>query len=98
MELVTYNKKDESITINKANFGDEAEDYINLLDELGDKDVVQINQLEQDLIAMEGNLYYLTDDSLTELANSGSITLPKVGEVRDYKKSHKEVYNWYYNV
>jgi len=93
-----YNQETKSLTICYSDVAVGFEFYDNLLEWLGDKNVVQANELRQNLIAHEGDLYELDDNAIDRLKNLGTIELSFIDKVESYKLENESFYNWYYNL
>lgn len=95
---VDYNQTTKAITINFVSDKTGFEFYDSLLDWLGDNDIVQANELSQNLIAMDGQLYDLDDTRISQLKNTGSVELVLIDYVKSYKDTKPDFYNWYYQL
>jgi hypothetical protein len=65
-----------------------------LFDKLGEQDIIQMNEIEQNYIAHDGNVYELNDMGINNLLYLGEVTLPKLGTVKEL--ATKEISKWYY--
>lgn len=94
MISIEFNKDTKELTIKSTKAIDGADDFIKLMDDLGEHDVVQANEIEQGYIAFEGMVYELNDLSISVLSNTGEVTLSYLGEVRELADA--DFIEWYY--
>lgn len=92
-----YNQKTKEITIQYPDYGTEGRNYGNLFGWLSDFDVVTGSELGDDIILLDGLIYFLTSQKEIELARTGKITLSNQGHINDYRKDNPDFYNWYYS-
>jgi len=68
-------------------------DLSKLMDDLGDINIVQANEIEQNYIALEGMVYELNDLDISNLNKNGEVTLCYLGEVSEL--ADEDFINWY---
>ncbi len=92
MITIEFNYQDDhSLTIKSS---EPINDFSKLMDDLGDHDIVQANEIKQNYIAMDGLVYELDDNSIDKLSKSGEVTLSLIGTVR--KLADESFIKWYY--
>lgn len=91
MTSIEFNKDNNELTIKSV---EEILDFSKLMDELGDLDVVQANEIEQNYIAFEGMVYELDDLNISILSNVGEVSLTYIGEVRELADA--DFIEWYF--
>lgn len=91
----------EIMTIQFDKYGSENRNLGELFDWLGEEaSIVQCNEIEQFYISDDcGNLFIFDNQNENVLAREGIVELKATGEtIEDYKESHKDFYNWFFNV
>lgn len=90
----------DTITIQFDKYGSEGRNLGELFDWLGDMGIVQCNEIEQFYISDDcGNLFIFDNQDENVLAKKGIVELKATGKtVEDYKESHKDFYNWFFNI
>lgn len=91
----------DNMTIQFDKYGSEGRNLGELFDWLGEEaGVVQCNEIEQFYISDDcGNLFIFDNQDEKVLAREGIIELKATGEtVEDYKDSHEDFYNWFFNI
>jgi hypothetical protein len=91
MISIEYNDKNKELIIKSTKHID---DFSELMDKLGDLDVVQANEIEQNYIAFDGMVYELDDLAISRLSEEGEIGLTYLGEVREL--ADEDFIKWYY--
>lgn len=94
MITIQFNHQNEnSLTIKTSQ---PITDFSKLMDDLGDHDIVQANEIKQNYIAMDGLVYELDDNSISQLSKNGEVTLSLEGTVRNL--ADESFINWYYGL
>jgi len=94
MISIEFNQNTKELTIKSTKSISDGEGFINLMDELGEHDVVQANEIEQNYIAFDGMVYELDDLKISVLSNQGEVTLSYLGEVVELADA--DFIEWYY--
>lgn len=94
MISIEFNKETKELTIKSTMPINDAEEFVKLMDDLGDHDIVQANEIEQNYIAFDDMVYELNDLSISQLSNSGEVTLGYFGEVKELASD--DFIDWYY--
>ena len=75
--------------------------YPDLMDWLGDSDIVTASEIEEGCWFMGGSVYYVGDNESEELYRVGMVKVPLIGELWDMidysNQSHIEFIRWYYH-
>jgi len=91
MISIEFNKENKELTIKSTA---EISDFSQLMDDLGEKDIVQANEIEQNYIAFDGMVYELDDLNISILGKHGEVTLSYLGEVKEL--ADDDFIEWYY--
>ena len=92
MITIEFNKENSELTIKSSQ---PIADFSKLMDDLGDHDVVQANEIKQNFIAFDGLVYELDDNSIDKLSKDGQVSLSLEGNVKEL--GDEDFNNWYYN-
>lgn len=87
---------DKSLYIQYANYGDDGNNYGELFDWLGDKDIITASELGNDMIVHDGDVYLFTHQDEHILKREGSVTLKKEGTINEFD-TDGSFSKWYYN-
>lgn len=92
MITIEFNTENSELTIKSSK---PITDFSKLMDDLGDHDIVQANEIKQNFIAFDGLVYELDDNSITRISNEGQVSLSLEGTVKEL--GDEDFNNWYYN-
>jgi hypothetical protein len=92
MITIEFNTENSELTIKSSK---PITDFSKLMDDLGDHDIVQANEIKQNFIAFDGFVYELDDNSIDRISKEGQVSLSLEGTVKEL--GDEDFNNWYYN-
>jgi carbonic anhydrase len=91
MITIEFNKENNELTIKSSK---PITDFSKLMDDLGDHDIVQANEIKQNFIAIDGLVYELDDNSIDRISKEGQVSLSLEGTVEEL--GDLNFIKWYY--